>query len=174
MAFWGPKLRVVRERTIPHSWHYLQWELRSLRRAAGETVEGELNGTWGEANLYKFLETVAYVLERVLYNAAIYWGTWWWSGGAQRMDGAFRPSLSTPWRTEDPPPRKSGLSRKRWGRQTRGGGAPSIGRYRRVSPKVGATHRTHLLASVPILSSVMLESQNKIDRRGESCPSVVP
>jgi hypothetical protein len=61
-GFWAPKLRVYREKTIPHSWFYLQWELRALRRAAGQPVEGELNGTWGEANLYKFLETAAYSL----------------------------------------------------------------------------------------------------------------
>ena len=61
-SFWAPKIQVYRERTIPHSWFYLQWEIRSLRKAAGEKVEGDLNGTWGEANLYKFLETVAYSL----------------------------------------------------------------------------------------------------------------
>lgn len=61
-AFWASKLKVYRENTIPHSWTYMQWELRALRRAAGQDVEGELNGTWGEANLYKFLETVVYSL----------------------------------------------------------------------------------------------------------------
>jgi DUF1680 family protein len=61
-GFWAPKLQVYREKTIPHSWFYMQWELRSLRKAAGQPVEGELNGTWGEANLYKFLETAAYSL----------------------------------------------------------------------------------------------------------------
>jgi DUF1680 family protein len=61
-SFWAPKLRVYREQTIPHSWRFMEWELRSLRKAAGQAVEGELNGTWGEANLYKFLETVAYSL----------------------------------------------------------------------------------------------------------------
>ena len=61
-SFWAPKLKVYREKTIPHSWFYMQWELRSLRKAAGQQVDGELNGTWGEANLYKFLETVAYSL----------------------------------------------------------------------------------------------------------------
>jgi uncharacterized protein len=61
-AFWAPKLRVYREVTIPHSWRYLETEIRSVRKAAGQKVEGELNGTWGEANLYKFLETVAYSL----------------------------------------------------------------------------------------------------------------
>ena len=60
--FWAPKMKIYREKTIPHSWFYMQWELRSLRKAAGQTVEGDLNGTWGEANLYKFLETVAYSL----------------------------------------------------------------------------------------------------------------
>ena len=60
--FWAPKLKIYKEKTIPHSWQYMAWELRALRRAAGEKVEGELNGTWGEANLYKFLETVAYSL----------------------------------------------------------------------------------------------------------------
>ena len=61
-AFWAPKIKVYREKTIPHSWFYMQWEMRSLRKAAGQKVEGELNGTWGEANLHKFLETAAYSL----------------------------------------------------------------------------------------------------------------
>lgn len=38
----------------------MEWGLGVL--AAGERVEGELNGTWGEAHLYKFLETLAYSL----------------------------------------------------------------------------------------------------------------
>lgn len=62
-AFWAPKLQVCREATIPHSWQYLQGELRALRKAGGQPVEGELNGTWGEANLHKFLETVACALQ---------------------------------------------------------------------------------------------------------------
>ena len=37
-------------------------ELKALRAAAGQRTEGDLNGTWGEANLYKFLETVAHSL----------------------------------------------------------------------------------------------------------------
>jgi len=61
-SFWAPKLEVYRHKTIPHSWFYLQGELRALRKAAGLPVEGELNGTWGEANLHKFLETVSYAL----------------------------------------------------------------------------------------------------------------
>ncbi|MFO1497790.1 MAG: glycoside hydrolase family 127 protein [Verrucomicrobiota bacterium] len=60
--FWSPKLEIYRTRTIPWSWQYLASELRALRKAGGEPIEGELNGTWGEANLYKFLETAAYSL----------------------------------------------------------------------------------------------------------------
>ncbi len=60
--FWSPKLDVYRQQTIPHSWQYMQWELRALQAAAGESVDGDLNGTWGEANLYKFFETCAYSL----------------------------------------------------------------------------------------------------------------
>ena len=58
--FWVPKLRICKERSIPHSWQYVEGEIRAVRRAAGEAVAGEPNGTWGEANLYKVLETVAY------------------------------------------------------------------------------------------------------------------
>jgi uncharacterized protein len=61
-VFWAPKLKVYREQTIPWSWNYMGWELRALQKAAGQPVIGDLNGTWGEANLYKFLETVAYSL----------------------------------------------------------------------------------------------------------------
>ena len=57
--FWAPKLKVYREQTIPHSWQFMQGELRALQAAGGQSVTGELNGTWGEANLYKFLETAA-------------------------------------------------------------------------------------------------------------------
>ncbi|MHB1034028.1 MAG: glycoside hydrolase family 127 protein [Pirellulales bacterium] len=61
-AFWAPKLDVYRTRSIPHSWQYVEGEIRALRRAGGEKVEGEPNGTWGEANLYKLLETIAHAL----------------------------------------------------------------------------------------------------------------
>jgi hypothetical protein len=57
--FWSPKLEIYRQRTIPHSWKYMEWELKALRHAAGNKQQGQLNGTWGEANLYKFLETIA-------------------------------------------------------------------------------------------------------------------
>lgn len=61
-GFWEPKLRIYRERTIPHSWQYMGHNLRSLRKAAGEKTEGPFNGTWDEANLYKLLETIAHSL----------------------------------------------------------------------------------------------------------------
>ncbi len=61
-SFWQPKLHIYRTRTIPHSWQYMSGEIRALKRAAGIEVQGELNGTWGEANLYKFIETCAYSL----------------------------------------------------------------------------------------------------------------
>ncbi len=61
-SFWAPKLKVYRERTIPWSWKYMGWNLRALHKAAGDEVKGDLNGTWDEANLYKFLETAAHSL----------------------------------------------------------------------------------------------------------------
>jgi DUF1680 family protein len=63
-GFWGARVAVITERTIPHSWQYMGWELRALETANGREVTGDLNGTWGEANLYKFLETIAYSLAR--------------------------------------------------------------------------------------------------------------
>jgi DUF1680 family protein len=61
-TFWAPKLETCRRASIPHSWFYMQWNLRALRCAAGEAVEGDLNGTWDEANLFKFIETAAHAL----------------------------------------------------------------------------------------------------------------
>jgi uncharacterized protein len=57
--FWAPKLRVYRERTIPHSWQYVDDAIRAVRKAAGENVACQCDCTWAEANLYKFLETAA-------------------------------------------------------------------------------------------------------------------
>ncbi len=61
-GFWGPKIRVYQERSIPHSWQYMDGNLRALRKAAGEKIDGPFNGTWDEANLYKLLETIAHSL----------------------------------------------------------------------------------------------------------------
>jgi len=61
-SFWAPKLKIYTEKTIPHSWNYMQWNVRALQRANNIQVEGDLNGTWDEATLFKFLETAAYSL----------------------------------------------------------------------------------------------------------------
>lgn len=60
--FWTERLTVLREKTIPHSWTFMQHEIRALKRASGVREEGDLNGTWGEANLWKFVETCAHAL----------------------------------------------------------------------------------------------------------------
>lgn len=59
-GFWRDRLTVYRQHTIPHSWAYMGWEIRALRKANGMPFEGDLNGTWGEATLHKLLETIAY------------------------------------------------------------------------------------------------------------------
>lgn len=61
-GFWNDRLRACIDQFIPHAWQYMTNEIRAVRKAAGEKVDGELNGTWGEANLFKFLETIAYSL----------------------------------------------------------------------------------------------------------------
>ena len=61
-GFWGPTMRIYKDRAIPHSWQYMGYDIRSLRKAAGKKTDGPFNNTWGEANLYKFLETIAHSL----------------------------------------------------------------------------------------------------------------
>ena len=53
-SFWAPKLDVYRE-NHPALVYLCNGNCVRLRKAAGQPVEGELNGTWGEANLYKFM-----------------------------------------------------------------------------------------------------------------------
>ncbi|MHC4658439.1 MAG: glycoside hydrolase family 127 protein [Planctomycetota bacterium] len=60
--FWSPKLRVYRENTIPHSWKYIEGNIKALRKIAGLSEESGETGLWTEANLHKFIETVAYSL----------------------------------------------------------------------------------------------------------------
>lgn len=61
-SFWAPKMATYIDKSIPHSWEYVAGELKATEAAAkGES--GEFNGTWGEANLYKLMETIAYALE---------------------------------------------------------------------------------------------------------------
>ena len=62
-AFWSPKQRVYRERTIPHSWQYVQREIEDNEIAAGWRHETRGADTpWNQANLHKVLETCAYAL----------------------------------------------------------------------------------------------------------------
>jgi DUF1680 family protein len=61
-SFWSPKLTIYRENTIPHSWKYIDGNIRALRKIAGLGDEPGDTGLWTEANLHKFIETVAYSL----------------------------------------------------------------------------------------------------------------
>jgi len=58
-SFWSPKLETYSKKYVHHSEKYIQNSLRALRKAAGESVDGDLNGTWDEAVLYKVLESWA-------------------------------------------------------------------------------------------------------------------
>jgi DUF1680 family protein len=61
-SFWSPKLTIYRENTIPHSWKYIDGNIKALRKIAGLSEEPGDTGLWTEANLHKFIETVAYSL----------------------------------------------------------------------------------------------------------------
>lgn len=61
--FWSPKLKVYRERTLPHSWAYVQREIEDNEIAAGWRKETRgKDFPWNQANLHKVLETAAYAL----------------------------------------------------------------------------------------------------------------
>ncbi len=62
-SFWAPKLKIYREKTIPHSWQYVQKEIEDNEIAAGwiKIKRGE-DTPWNQANLHKVLETAAYAL----------------------------------------------------------------------------------------------------------------
>jgi len=60
--FWSPKLTVCRENTIPHSWEYIERNIKALRKLAGLSDQPGDTGLWTEANLHKFIETVTYSL----------------------------------------------------------------------------------------------------------------
>ena len=66
-TFWAPRLKVMRENTIPHSWKWVQGAVQELKLAGKLTTvkpEPEHRGRvkWREANLHKLLETCAYAL----------------------------------------------------------------------------------------------------------------
>jgi DUF1680 family protein len=60
--FWSPKLTVYRRNTIPHSWEYIDGNIKALKKLAGLSDEPGETGLWTEANLHKFIETIAYSL----------------------------------------------------------------------------------------------------------------
>jgi DUF1680 family protein len=60
--FWSPKLDVYRRNTIPHSWGYIDRNIKALKKLAGLSDEPIDTGLWTEANLHKFIETIAYSL----------------------------------------------------------------------------------------------------------------
>ncbi|HUW19973.1 MAG TPA: beta-L-arabinofuranosidase domain-containing protein [Sedimentisphaerales bacterium] len=62
--FWSPKLTAYRTNTIPHSWPHIEDNIKAMRKLAGLADEPCKTGLWTEANLYKFVETIAYSLPR--------------------------------------------------------------------------------------------------------------
>jgi DUF1680 family protein len=61
-TFWSPKLDVYRRNTIPHSWKFIDENIKALKKLAGLSEETGDTGLWSEANLHKFIETIAYSL----------------------------------------------------------------------------------------------------------------
>lgn len=107
-AFWAPKLKVLRDNTIPHNWNYVQEEMEDNEIAAGwKNIERDSDTPWNQANLHKVLETVAYALPQeanpelekkldFLISAI---------AGAQRPDGYVNALITvrhmTPWANLD-------------------------------------------------------------------------
>lgn len=61
--FWSPKQKIYRERTILHSWQYVQREIEDNEIAAGwKNISRGKDTPWNQANLHKVLETCAYAL----------------------------------------------------------------------------------------------------------------
>ena len=60
--FWAPKLEVYRTNTIEHSWPYVEDNIKAMKKIAGLSDAPCKTGRWTEANLYKYVETVAYSL----------------------------------------------------------------------------------------------------------------
>ncbi len=61
--FWSPKQKIYRERTIPHSWQYVQKEIEDNEIAAGwKKIPRGKDTPWNQANLHKVLETASYAL----------------------------------------------------------------------------------------------------------------
>jgi len=61
-SFWAPRMKVVRENMIPHSWKYVNGAVQELTNAGKAEKRPARCGRWMEANLHKLLETCAYAL----------------------------------------------------------------------------------------------------------------
>jgi DUF1680 family protein len=61
-GFWAPKLKVYRERSIPHSWQYVTREIEDNEIVAAGRREDRGEFPWAQANLHKVLETCGYAL----------------------------------------------------------------------------------------------------------------
>ena len=62
-SFWAPKLKVYREKTVPHSWQYVKIEIEDNEIAAGwKKIKRGEDAPWNQANLHKVMETAAYAL----------------------------------------------------------------------------------------------------------------
>lgn len=101
--FWAPRLEVYRASTIPHSLPYIEDNIKAMKKTAGVCDEPCKTGRWTEANLYKYMETVAYSLaihpdaelekrlDEIISTVA----------GAQRPDGYLHAHVTlnnlTPW-----------------------------------------------------------------------------
>ena len=69
--FWAPKLKIYREKTIDHSWQYVNGSVEEFKSAATPEKKPVRNGKWMEANLHKVLETAAYALALTRIGEAI-------------------------------------------------------------------------------------------------------
>ena len=63
--FWLPKLRIYKEKTIPHSWSYLESILKEAKGIAYGQKDQSMGGArWHESNIYKHLEAICYALHQ--------------------------------------------------------------------------------------------------------------
>jgi hypothetical protein len=66
-SFWAPRMKIVRENMIPHSWNHVKGAIQELRcvsdpKAAKPAPEHRGRVKWREANLHKLIETCAYAV----------------------------------------------------------------------------------------------------------------
>ena len=66
-AFWGRRLKIMRENTIPHSWNHVKSAIMEMKLVADPNApkpppEHRGRVKWREANIHKVIETCAYAL----------------------------------------------------------------------------------------------------------------